>query len=311
MIISKLTLGLGNQMFQYAFGRRTALNNQTELKLDISETDLADPKYHYVLEHLLQSGMRDADLAKEKTPLEISAFNVELNIATPEEIRRFQKYARKKGKINFLRNFLFADDYKYFVEKRSPEDPAYKKIGADAYLVGHWASEKYFLDIRDVLLKEFTPKNTDDYYQKTLAEINAVNAVSLHFRRGDYAINPDANRHHGVASLDYYYQAMKLIEGKTADPVYFVFSDDLAWVKNNLKTSRPVRYVQQTDLFNKSYQDLLLMSKCRHNIIANSTFSWWGAWLNQHPDKIICAPAKWFNIERDTRNLLPEAWLKI
>lgn len=289
MIIGKLSVGLGSQMFQYAFARRTALANNTDLKFDRS-----DDKIDY-----------------GKTYIGIEVFNVAGSVATEKEIARFKKFERKKGKINFFHN-LFADENKYFKNKKHTFDPACLNVGSDAYLEGFWLSEKYFKDIKDVLLKDFTPKATDEYYDKMLTEINSANAVSIHVRRGDYVTNPGVNKHHGVTGLDYYYQAMKLIEEKTKDPVYFIFSDDLDWVKSNLKTSRPVHYVQQTDPDRKSYQDMLLMSRCQHNITANSSFSWWGAWLNQNKNKIVCTPKKWYNDpNRDISDYIPESWIKL
>jgi hypothetical protein len=290
MIIAKLLGGLGNQMFQYAFARRIAIANNAELKLDING---------FVT-------------VKVNTPrqYELSVFNIKEKFATAEEIKYFEKFAKQTGSLSFFHNLFVADQKHYVKQKGFGFNKEYLKVGGKAYLDGLWASEKYFTDIENQLRKDFTPKTVDDYYLSTLAEIKAVNSVSLHFRRGDYVNDPGTNRHHGVTGFDYYQQAMKIIEEKIKDPVYFVFSDDIEWVKNNLKTNQQVHFIKQPDQ-SRSYQDLLLMSQCSHNIIANSTFSWWGAWLNQNKDKIVCSPAKWFNFDRDISDLLPESWIKI
>jgi Glycosyl transferase family 11 len=286
MIIARLLGGLGNQMFEYAFARRLALVNDTELKLDT--TQFATAKVH--------------------TPrhYELGVFNIKEVFATPAEIKHFKKFAPRNGKFGALHNFFFADENKYVRQRGFGFNPQYMKLGPDAYLEGLWASEKYFSDIHGVLLEDFTLKSTDEYYQEILIDMNTTNSVSICFRRADFVNDPATAKHHGVTPLEYYYAAMKDIEAKIGDPVYFIFTDDPEWVKNNFKTDRPVRYVEHAD---NPAQGLVLMSKCAHNIIANSTFSWWGAWLNQNKSKIVYSPKRWFNVERDIKDLIPESWI--
>ncbi len=122
--------------------------------------------------------------------------------------------------------------------------------------------------------------------------------------------NTHTNQKHGICPPEYYQQAIKYIQTQVNDPHFFVFSDDIGWVKSHLKIPDPVNYVSNNDI--SSQEELLLMSSCKHNIIANSSFSWWGAWLNQYPEKIVIAPKKWFNLETiDTRDLIPETWIRL
>lgn len=185
-------------------------------------------------------------------------------------------------------------------------------IPSTAYLQGYWQSEKYFSEIADVLREDFK-------FRQPLSEINAqwadkitqCHSISLHIRRGDYVSNPMTHKVHGVCQLDYYYRAIEYITSLIDDPVFFVFSDEAEWAKSNLEISHPVYYVEN-NTGQESYNDMRLMSLCRHHIIANSTFSWWGAWLNNSPEKIVIAPQKWFaTSDKDDSDLIPKTWIRI
>ncbi|MEI6528810.1 MAG: alpha-1,2-fucosyltransferase [Candidatus Falkowbacteria bacterium] len=147
-------------------------------------------------------------------------------------------------------------------------------------------------------------------YTELLAEISTTNSVSLHIRRGDYVSDPNTKAAHYTYGMEYYSSAIKLIDSKLDNPVYFIFSDDIAWVKENLKISSSVIFVSAPSTHD--YEELMLMSKCKNNIIANSSFSFWGAWLNQNSNKIVIAPKRWNNVyESEYKELLPHSWLKI
>jgi hypothetical protein len=136
-------------------------------------------------------------------------------------------------------------------------------------------------------------------------------AVSIHVRRGDYVSDAGTNRFHGTCSVDYYHDAVDRISGFAPASHFFVFSDGIDWAKENLRLRQPVTYVDFND-GEKNYEDLRLMSLCKHHIIANSSFSWWGAWLNPNPDKIVIAPKKWFNDPSiNTDDLIPNSWLRL
>lgn len=141
---------------------------------------------------------------------------------------------------------------------------------------------------------------------KIMDYIQSVNSVSIHFRRGDYI----GNRIHETDKTEYYKEALNIIQSKVENPVYFVFSDDINWIRENFKTSFETHYIDFNDS-ESNYEDLKLMSSCKHNIIANSSFSWWGAWLNSNPDKIVISPKKWFNDDMlNYEDVIPQSWIQ-
>jgi len=135
--------------------------------------------------------------------------------------------------------------------------------------------------------------------------------VSLHIRRGDYVSNRSTLEIHGVLGIDYYVRALNLMEEKVKEPQIFVFSDDIPWARDNLKTNLPLQFIDHNGV-EKNYEDLRLMSNCKNHIIANSSFSWWGAWLSSNSEKIVITPMNWFNQSNmDTRDLIPVSWYRI
>ncbi|MFA7314320.1 MAG: alpha-1,2-fucosyltransferase [Candidatus Magasanikbacteria bacterium] len=176
----------------------------------------------------------------------------------------------------------------------------------------YFQSEKYFRNIEDVVRKEFTLKNEmSESASKFEQEIlHNRNSVSLHIRRGDYVSDIKTNDYHGVCDLNYYERAIKYLKEKIGEIKIFVFSDDISWVKENLKLDN-LFFVSSEDI--KDYEELILMSKCQHNIIANSSFSWWGAWLNENKDKIVIAPKKWFNNNQvnNKSDIVPKDWIRL
>lgn len=290
MIITKLIGGLGNQMFQYATGRRMAHFNNTELKLDITG-------------YKNQVGI---------TPREymLHIFNIQENFASESEINKLKKN-------NFVQKILkkihpVFTNKSYIKEKGHNFDPDILNIGDNTYLEGYWTSEKYFRDIEDIIRKEFTLKNKpDEVNQKMICRIKSCNSASIHIRRGDYVEDKKTNQFHGVCALRYYLKAVALIAKKVKNPQFFVFSDDLQWTKQNLHLEFPYIY-DDHNAGKKDYEDMRLMSECKHNIIANSSFSWWGAWLNKSTNKIVITPKRWFKDPLiKTVDLIPKSWLKI
>ena len=186
------------------------------------------------------------------------------------------------------------------------------KAKDNVYIEGYWQSEKYFKDIEAVIRREFTVKNELQGKNKEVAQqILDTLSVAIHIRRGDYISNPLTAKLHNTCSLEYYQQAINIFVGKVKDPHFFIFSDDPAWLQKNMVLQYPITHVNHNKA-DKDCEDLRLMSMCKHNIIANSSFSWWGAWLNNNPDKIVVAPKKWFNDDSyNTKDLLPESWIKI
>lgn len=290
MIITRLFGGLGNQMFQYAIGRALAEKNKADLKMDLSG-----------YENQIGVTPRQYELSIFKIKEDFSNYKENKNIKGKEFKGLFKKV------LNKLHIKLGGSGY--IIEKHYNFDKDVLNLGDNVYLEGYWQTEKYFLDIANIIRSEFSLKDEFDHLnQEMLDKIDGYNSVSVHIRRGDYISNQNANSYHGICSLDYYRKAISLIASKSSNPVFFVFSDDLEWCKENLKIEWPIIFVDG----NKNYEDLMMMSQCKHNIIANSSFSWWGAWLNANSDKIVVAPQQWVADKSvNTIDIIPESWLKI
>ena len=290
MIIVKLAGGLGNQLFQYALARNLAHIHNTVLKLDISGFG-ANSERQYVL----------------------APFNIQENFAAPEEIKKLidpNQTATSKWLYSLFHNS--PKRTKSHIRVKSPHfNSKLLNLSDNVYLEGYFQSEKYFINIADIIRDEFRVKNELTGKNKSIAEIIwNTQSVSIHIRRGDYVADPKANQTHGTCGLDYYHKSIEKLSSKINQPYFFIFSNDIEWCRSNLKISFPVVFVDHNS-FDKAYEDLRLMSFCRHHIIANSSFSWWGAWLASYMDKIVFAPEKWF--ARDdikTNGMIPENWIK-
>jgi hypothetical protein len=186
------------------------------------------------------------------------------------------------------------------------------KTSRSAYLDGYWQSEKYFSDIQEVIRKEFTLKSGLSPQSLEVAkDIGGNNSVGMHFRRGDYVSSDETRKYHGECSARYYEKCVKMVAKKVNRPHFFIFSDEPSWVTENLKINYPTTIVDHNGI-EEDYEDLILMSRCKHFVIANSSFSWWGAWLGSFPNKIVVAPQKWFNdASLNTKDLIPESWIRI
>jgi hypothetical protein len=292
MIISQIIGGLGNQMFQYAAGRALSLGRGQSLRLDIS--GFAGYGLHQGFE--LQR-----------------VFNCSTEIAAEPDVRNIlgwpflssiRRVVARPGMAAFRRDgFVVEPHFHYW--------PEMNHVPQDCYLVGYWQSEKYFQTHTSEIRADFTFKPPLlDRNAKLAEQIDQVNAVSLHVRRGDYVDNAKTNATHGVCSLDYYRAAIQHVSDRIIRPYFFIFSDDIAWVKDNLKIDMPCQYVDHNQ-GEESFNDMHLMSLCQHHIIANSSFSWWGAWLNPNANKIILAPKKWFANKNNVKDLFPQGWVTL
>ena len=289
-IITKLIGGIGNQMFQYAAGRALAHRYGVDLLLDCSGFD------SYKLRRY-----------------ELDKFAINARLATITELnsayRKSPKFLGRLGKALGI-----YQPRKQFKEASFAYDTRFDNIVPSVYLDGYWQSERYFLNIASQLREEFiTTEPLDAANREILSLIHKECnlAVSLHIRRGDYVTNPQTTKYHGVCSLDYYYYAIDYIAGQIFRPHLFIFSDDQEWAKDNLKVSHKITFVNVNSTDQGIY-DMTLMKACNHHIIANSSFSWWGAWLNARSDKIVVAPRLWFADELiDTKDLLPNDWIRI
>lgn len=292
MIIVKLLGGLGNQMFQFAAGRAVAHRLNAELLLDVSAFT------HYDLRRYELDSW--AIRARPATADELARAGV--SHREPTLFRRLMQAAGFGLPMNRFQEASFAFDSRIL----SVKDPA--------YLDGYFQSARYFSDIAGLLREEFVLRAPADERNAAISrqiEQAGTSAVSLHIRRGDYVTNAHTAQYHGICSLDYYHQAVTHVAGRCHAPRFFVFSDDLDWVKDNLKIDHEMVLVDANGP-DRGAWDMALMMTCRHHIIANSSFSWWGGWLNPHPDKIIVAPKQWFSgATHDTRDLVPGDWVRL
>jgi len=184
-----------------------------------------------------------------------------------------------------------------------------KKDYIETDRVYDWQSEEYLNQVKYIILKEFTLKNKlSDTSEAVMQKIKSVNSVSIHLRGTDY-VQGKKSSFHGACSKEYYEKAVQYMKNKVISPHFFIFTDDIQWAKDYIKLPEMYTLISNTDY---PQEDLILMSGCRHNIIANSTFSWWGAWLNKNHQKIVISPQKWFNDSSiNIDNLIPKSWMKM
>lgn len=291
MVIVKLMGGLANQMFPYAAGRRLAHVLGTELKLDISSF-AENIKQNVLVQR--QFGLR--------------AFNIVECLATPEEVAKL-----RQAEPDFLDRLLGRKPKApstYIRERYFHFDPRILSLRGDVYLEGNWNSERYFADSADIIRQDFTFKKLPVGRNLELLDIiSATESVSIHVRRGDYAADPKISQIYGTCGPEYYRAAVDWILRKTSHPHFFVFSDEPQWVRENFPLDLPHTIVDHNGTLD-GHEDLRLMSNCQHNIIANSGFSWWAAWLNGNSEKQIVAPKRWFQTAKhDVRDLIPAGWI--
>lgn len=297
VIIMQILGGLGNQMFQYAMGRSLAINSNQTLKLDISE--LTSPV---------------GEQTNTPRMFGLDAWNVVVRLAGERQCDalKYENAPVLKRLWRQLQGKSRAFGSSCYRERGMRFDKQMLQVRGDAYMMGFWQSYRYFEECSHVIREEFTPRR--DLSPATtahLTEITAANAVSIHVRRGDYVSNPTANTFHGTCDLQYYRDAIQAVEKRVDEPRFFVFSDDLEWAKVNLDFIAPATFVEFSEPVH-DVEEIHLMSRCKHNIIANSSFSWWGAWLNDHPNRIVVAPKRWFRDPKiDTSDLIPPDWLRL
>ncbi|MEO5357099.1 MAG: alpha-1,2-fucosyltransferase [Nitrospirae bacterium YQR-1] len=289
MIVVKLRGGIGNQMFQYAIGRRLSLLNKVPLKFDIE--------------------IYKTDIGRKYS---LGAFAIEEHFATAHEIKRLSLSDKGifKKVFNRLQGKKAQMPASYFCEKQPFHfDPEVFTHSVPLYLDGYFQSEKYFTDIEAVIRNDFTVKAPLSNINKELhALITETGSVSVHIRRGDYVTSKSVNNEFGVLPLDYYRKGVEILESEGVKPHIFLFSDDPVWCKENFKINVAVHFIEANSP-DCAYEDLRLMSACKHHIIANSSFSWWGAWLGNYAEKKVIAPARWFRSTKyDTRDLIPAKW---
>lgn len=291
MIIVNLTGGLGNQMFQYALGRHLAIKHKTTLK------------YHFT-NALFNTSRKFA----------LDVFNIQATEASKRDLKKLGVFSNRifnrifyliDERLHFQPNQHIITEHKHFIF-----DPNILKLPNDIYLQGFWQNELYFRNITDIIKRDFTLKtNLDNKNSRILKVIRNTNSISIHVRRGDYVYNKSNWKKSGiVCTLNYYKKAINVMNSNVNNPRYFVFSDDIQWCKKNIKTNHDTVYIDWNQEEN-AYKDMYLMSHCKHNIIANSSFSWWGAWLNNNKTKIVISPQDW--IYKQQQSPILKKWVVI
>lgn len=289
MVIVKIIGGLGNQLFQYAFGKYLSSLLNTDVKYDVYN-DNSNKNFT----------IRELDVKK---------FNVDLSISSSEEVDKyifFKKGVFRRIERKFAQTlpFFFRN---YFVQKNAHSLSNILKN--DCYYEGYWQCSEYMEKVREELLSNIQPD--DVFYQKhseILKRIIESNSVAIHIRRGDYISIKVNSKLFEICDMKYYNDAIEYIENVVSKPNYFIFTQDTEWAKNNFNNT-----CFELVIGNSAIDDLLLMSFCKHNIIANSTFSWWSAWLNKNKNKIVIAPQKWYKGIRNlqTNYLIPINWIRL
>jgi hypothetical protein len=293
MVIVRLAGGLGNQLFQYATGRALAYRLQTTLKLDLG--DYGDRVYRpYGLEvfSLPAEPARMRDVPLEFRLAHLSGPMRRVCQRVPRQLLVGRRAASKVIR-----------------EKSTGFDRSVLEVIGDVYLVGFWQSPKYFEDVASVIRADLalSPERAGAAEDIT-AEVRQQGTVSVHVRRGDYVTDPVISSRHGTCSPGYYANALEWLSSRIEVKRVFVFSDDIEWARNELKFASPTVFVTEPGE-DSVIRDFFLMSQCEHHVIANSTFSWWAAWLRRNPDGCVVVPGRWFSDTTvDTRDLYPTGW---
>lgn len=282
MIITEINGGLGNQLFQYAAGLSLAIRHRTQLKINVD--------------------FKQADTSRT---LGLSHFNISLDAATPEEI----KYCYKKsGLIRKILSYLPLPYQKFYKERHFSYQSAFEKLGNNVYLKGYWQSELYFSSVNQIIKEKYILdpacyKNASDFIQ----QLSSHESVSIHIRKGDYLKAP-YNAYYAELNNEYYKRAIGFLKEVCPAIKAYVFTDDPIWVEQNLDLGIPFVLASGHKTISM-FEDFQAMRSCKYHVIANSSFSWWTAWLSTHQDKQVVAPKNWFkNIQKDTTDLIPKSW---
>lgn len=295
MIVSRMDGGLGNQMFQYALASILAKKNNTDILLDMSFFDQTEKR-----------------LGHTPRNFELAIFNNDYVIASTRELLFF----RQLSFFNKLKRELGFNYPKIYYEPSFTYHEMVLVIKTPVYLKGFFQSYKYFIGYENLIKKVFTfPVDTlDELNEKVIANIKSTNAIAIHVRRGDYVNDVTTQQYHGNCTLDYYLKAISLLTARNKDFTLFFFSDDGGWVQEQFRDLPYPKFFVNHNKRENSWKDMMLMSSCNHNIIANSSFSWWAAWLNANPKKMVIAPKKWFAKSEkgiSAKDLIPPKWIRL
>jgi len=288
MILVELKGGLGNQLFQYAAGISLAHHHKVPVKVlatQFNNPNNLDTNRDYELKYLVNPPL----IATEADYVSMLPKN-KLQATFAKFLPTYKRAIYKEKAFTFDANFFNTT----------------KKV----FLKGYRQSEKYFLPVENIIRKEFCFSHLqNEATLNILGSIQKTNAISIHIRRGDFG--GKAENYHGILPAEFYQKAINYFESKLSDAVFFIFSNDTNWAADNLVFNHKPTIVSQLVRTNH-FQDFYLMQHCKHQIIANSSFSWWAAWLNPNENKIVIAPKNWFNNKAiNTKDLIPDSWIKM
>lgn len=292
MKIVKLKGGLGNQMFQNAFAKYVAKHTKDEVKLDFSS-----------YAELVNDDIRKPRLLK---------FNISQGVASEKEIAQHTLLSHGGNSLSFSYKvkILFEAIFnkKYCFEWKRGDLLSGKQVKKYDYFDGYWQSIEYIEPLRNYLLEEFTPNyEISDSAKRQIEEMQVHDSVFVGVRKGDYTANAKARKHYGIITNEYYLKAMEYVTTKVENPVFHIFSNDIEWCKKNLDFKDYKVVFRGKEVQTDDFEELMIMKSCKHAIISNSTFNWWGAFLINNPARVIVCPLRWFNDDTPI-NIVPKEW---
>jgi len=302
MIIVRINGGLGNQLFQYATARSIAYKLNRKLFVDNS--------WYKDIEKLDDHSNSNATTKRDFL---LQKLNIESQVLNPfylNWVKRLEVKAPSNRFFSFLKRYPL-NSLSYTAINQMNYSWELIANSKKVVLTGYWQNDDIIEDYRDSIISECKPKQPiskeNNHYLKSIC---SSNSVALHFRRGDYVSKPLSRKVHAVCSNNYYYKGIELLHKTVKDLRFFIFSDDLRWVKNNFGFNENVIYISNEG---PEFEHLYLMSQCKHQITANSTFSWWAAWLNNNPEKIVITPEYWYYDKKLNKTIIriPKNWIKI
>mgnify|MGYP003345952378 FL=1 len=291
-ITTQIQGGLGNQLFQYATGKALSSRLKGALQLDLDW-------FNHAWADVTPRQFLLSDL---NTHFQVSSFS--------PQVKKPKWWRRIAQDIFPVNPYVIYERPFNFISKLNTFQPY---ANQDIYLMGYWQSFHYFESIRQELIQEITPRaKLSTHYQTYLDKINQDSSAMIHIRRGDYVHLPAAAKVHGFLGLDYYKKGMDLLLHSNPNIRFFVFTDDYAWAQDKLPHQDRITFIKSSEETSAPAQELHLMTKCKNHLIANSSLSWWGAWLSTNPNPLVIAPKQWMNnLETSWDNLLPSTWIRI
>lgn len=289
-IVIQYNGGLGNQMFQYAVACNYEKRGK-KVKHALFHYDETPDVMPFVLNKVFQ--------------------NIVLEIADPDRTKAMMQENNQRSIKTKIINKLFPATIKYYCEGKELRYDARALKLSSAVLTGYWQSYRYAQNAETLIRKKFKfSKIEDEKTCKLIEKMKSENSVSVHIRAGDYLQAGNAGLFGGICTQQYYEKAIVCMNQKISNPLFFVFSNDIDWCKRNIPLANVVWMDNETLPEHEDWIEMYLMSCCKHNIIANSSFSWWAAWLNENKYKMVIAPEKWINhIEND--EMCPPDWIRI